>query len=198
LPELVKEFGAEGGEEIGESVAWNTTRGGPAGEAPRFDPFATPSAAPSDQSAGPRYGEPPQPTQSPRWDGQTSVAAASLSYERTPAGLSTPALSSAVIPASRAVAVGPDATVQAASAAQPVSPGPERFTWMESRLRDLGATYYLLEAWGGEGVFRFHCKMAIAGNAQLNRHFEATDPDPLRAMERVLTQVETWRGGRQP
>jgi hypothetical protein len=67
---------------------------------------------------------------------------------------------------------------------------------MERRLRELGANYYLLEAWGVEGgLFRFHCKMGVAGNAETNRQFEATDPDPLRAMERVLAQVEAWHGG---
>ncbi len=76
---------------------------------------------------------------------------------------------------------------------------PDRFTLMERRLRELGATYYLLETWGNESEhYRFHCKMAIANNATHTRQFEATDTDPLRAMGRVVEQVEAWRTGRIP
>jgi hypothetical protein len=76
---------------------------------------------------------------------------------------------------------------------------PDRFTLMERRLREFGATYYLLETWGnGSEYYRFHCKMAIANNPTHTRQFEATDTDPLRAMARVVEQVEAWRGGRLP
>jgi hypothetical protein len=75
----------------------------------------------------------------------------------------------------------------------------DRFTWMEHRLREYGATYYLLETWvnGGER-YRFFCQMALANSPGHTRNFEATDTDPLRAMGRVVEQVEAWRGGRQP
>jgi len=74
---------------------------------------------------------------------------------------------------------------------------PDRFTYVLDRLRELGATYYLLETWGNEGQrFRFHCKMAIGGNPSYTRHFEASDRDALQAMARVLTEVEGWRAGR--
>ncbi len=70
------------------------------------------------------------------------------------------------------------------------------FTATQQRLRDLGATYYLLETWGRHGeLYRFHCKMAIAGNADYTRYFEATDTDASRAMQQVLRQVEAWRAG---
>jgi hypothetical protein len=77
-------------------------------------------------------------------------------------------------------------------------PGPsDRFTYVLDRLRELGATYYLLETWGNEGQrFRFHCKMAIGGNPSYTRHFEATDREALQAMARVLADVEGWRAGR--
>jgi hypothetical protein len=73
---------------------------------------------------------------------------------------------------------------------------PDRFTVMERRLRELGATYYLLETWGND--YRCHCKMAIANDPTHTRQFEATDTDPLRAMGRVVEQVEAWRLGRLP
>ncbi|HTU27019.1 MAG TPA: hypothetical protein VMF30_16550 [Pirellulales bacterium] len=78
-------------------------------------------------------------------------------------------------------------------------PPPDRFTLMERRLREFGATYYLLERGGTDSeTFRFHCKMAIANNPTHTRTFEVTDSDPLRAMSRVVEQVEAWRAGRLP
>ena len=72
----------------------------------------------------------------------------------------------------------------------------DRFTYIQRRLRQLGATYYLLESWGVEGeYFRFHCRMAVGGNEKYTRHFEATEAGALEAMARVLSEVETWRGG---
>jgi hypothetical protein len=76
-----------------------------------------------------------------------------------------------------------------------------QFRRMEQRLRELGATYYLLETWGSSGDrYRFFCKMAISGTADYNRNriFQATAADPLHAMQDVLEQVEQWRSGRQP
>jgi len=73
---------------------------------------------------------------------------------------------------------------------------PDRFTEMERRLREYGATYYLLETWGNAGeLYRFHCRMAVANNGAYSRHFEATDRDALKAMSDVLAQVEAWRSG---
>ena len=68
-----------------------------------------------------------------------------------------------------------------------------QFRHVEGRLRELGATYYLLETFG-DG-YRFYCEVAIDGNADSGRKraFQATDPDPLTAMKRVLDQVESFR-----
>ncbi|MGA2616962.1 MAG: hypothetical protein ABSF26_05075 [Thermoguttaceae bacterium] len=86
----------------------------------------------------------------------------------------------------------------AASSALPGVPaGKEPFGYVQERLRQLGATYYLLESWGDQKrEFRFYCRMAIGGNSQYTRSFWAIDNDPLRAMGQVLQQVETWRQGR--
>jgi len=75
--------------------------------------------------------------------------------------------------------------------------GGDRFTLMQSRLKELGATYTLLESWGSKGdLYRFYCKLAIGGNVNYTRYFEATDPDSFSAMAKVLQQVEAWRAGR--
>lgn len=69
-----------------------------------------------------------------------------------------------------------------------------QFRHAEQRLRELGATYYLLETFG-DG-YRFYCEVSLAGNADSghNRVFQATDPDPLQAMKKVLDEVEGFRG----
>jgi len=75
----------------------------------------------------------------------------------------------------------------------------EGFSQIEHRLRELGAAYYLLETWGKSGeLYRFHCKVSVAGNPHHTRHFDATDDDPVRAMSRVLEQVEQFRAGAIP
>ena len=74
---------------------------------------------------------------------------------------------------------------------------PDRFTFIQQRLRELGATYYVLESWGDQGrLYRFRCRMPVAGSANYTRHFEATDADALTAMGKVLADVEAWRAGR--
>jgi hypothetical protein len=76
-----------------------------------------------------------------------------------------------------------------------------QFRRIEQRLRELGATYYLLETWGPNADrYRFACKMAIAGNSEHGpqRFFQATAAEPLRAMQDVLEQVEQWHSGRRP
>ena len=77
-------------------------------------------------------------------------------------------------------------------------PPSDQFGYVEKRLRQLGATYYLLESWGGQRqLYRFYCRMAIGGNSNYTRYFEATDPDALGAMGKVLAEVEAWRQGSQ-
>ncbi len=73
-----------------------------------------------------------------------------------------------------------------------------QFSGFEQRLRELGATYYLLEAWGpSPQQYRFICHMPLAGSAKnsATRIFEATATSPLDAMHEVLTQIEHWRAG---
>jgi len=72
------------------------------------------------------------------------------------------------------------------------------FVAIQDRLRQLGATYYLLETWGNQRqFFRFYCQMSVGGNASYTHYFEATNPDPMAAMADVLRQVEAWRLGKK-
>jgi len=84
--------------------------------------------------------------------------------------------------------------------ANPVGVSPvattERFTFYQQRLQQFGVVYSLLENWGERGqLYRFCCKVAVGGNPNYTRWFEATDADPLAAMGKVTQQVERWRTG---
>jgi hypothetical protein len=75
----------------------------------------------------------------------------------------------------------------------------EKFRQAETRLRELGATHYMLETWGPDNNrYHFVCKMAIGGNADVSRVFQAFGDDPWQAMQTVLQQVEDWRARPQP
>ena len=77
----------------------------------------------------------------------------------------------------------------------PQNAAPADIHEIQQRLQQLGATYYVLESWGNEQQFyRFYCKMAVAGSADYVHCFEATDANPIQAMQQVLDQVENWRG----
>jgi hypothetical protein len=68
----------------------------------------------------------------------------------------------------------------------------------EQRLRGLGATYYRVETWGGEGQFyRCSCNVAVAAGSRATRHFEAIEAAPSRAIEAVIKQVSAWRARRR-
>jgi hypothetical protein len=76
---------------------------------------------------------------------------------------------------------------------------PQKFTALERKLREYGATYYLLETLGNDGGhYRFFCRMAIGNNPNYTRDFEASDRDALEAMSQVLSRVESWRSGHTP
>jgi hypothetical protein len=90
---------------------------------------------------------------------------------------------------------------QGGPATQTVTTSPTQtggaFVEVQERLRGLGATYYRLESWGTEQrLFRFQCAMMLGGAPNLTQHFEATDNDPMRAMSKVLADVEAWKSRR--
>ena len=143
----------------------------------------TQGASPVAVPAWPAGGQAPDPSQPVQANFETPIQAGPSA-----------AAPQQVVPVKRADA----AARQAASGPKPGGSN-DWFNWTQHRLRELGATYYLLETWGRNGeLYRFHCKMAVAGNPDYTRHFEATDNDASRAMHQVLEQVEAWRAGRGP
>ncbi len=80
------------------------------------------------------------------------------------------------------------------TAADPAQPSDDRLQALGVKLQQLGATYYVLESWGNQQhLFRFYCKVAVAGSANCTRCFEAVRSEPLQAMLQVLQQVEAWK-----
>ena len=76
---------------------------------------------------------------------------------------------------------------------------PDYFRSAETRLRALGATYYLLETLGPTGdQYRFICKVAAQGQPQQMLAFFAVESDALAAMNNVVRQVESWRSQLNP
>ncbi len=141
-------------------------------------PLATAGSAPTNQLPGAiaaSYNEPmPAPTMGP----PTGVPSALNSGQpaTTPMGAPLPLSNNNV--------------------AAPSGRAPDRFTQCQRRLQELGAVYYLLETWGDRGeLFRFYCKVAVGGNPNFTRYFDAADPDPLTAIGKVIQQIEAWRSG---
>lgn len=70
----------------------------------------------------------------------------------------------------------------------------DRLAQMQQRLKELGASYYLLESWGNRGeYYRFQCRMPLGRGRGAFRCFEATDSNALQAMARVLDRIEAWK-----
>ncbi len=175
---VVPTMGAPGAAEAANS--WNTA---PPWNGPHLPPapgHAPPAVVPV---GGPGH---------PYASNQSAGYAAPAPFpEATPAVATVPAPAPAPLP--MAPSAGMNAPFAADRTACPLETT-DPFKDMERRLRQHGATYYLLETWGANGeLYRFHCRMAVANNAAYTRHFEATDRDALKAMADVLTQVEAWR-----
>jgi hypothetical protein len=102
------------------------------------------------------------------------------------------------VPSNQAAAAFPPSTARMAATAKPDVAAAvrteEKFRTAETRLRELGASRYTLEAWGQDNSqYRFACDMSVPGSS-MQRHFEAYETDPWRAMDSVVQQVEQWRG----
>jgi hypothetical protein len=118
--------------------------------------------------------------------GQLKEAIASLPAAVVPAGYQT----SAETPPNGSAATG----LGDLNAANGGGLAKDPFHAIQEQLRQLGATYYLLESWGNDQqMYRFYCKMAVGGSANYTRCFEATDADPLQAMRQVLREVQEKR-----
>lgn len=161
----------------------------------RPTPLPQPSSAPSPWASNAPKGSPNAPD-----DGATSVLP--ISYQATPRESPDARAAAAVshqheapIPmAEMPAAASPAGSGDWSAGAQGDGNQGAQFQSFQRRLHDLGATYLLLETWGSrQQLYRCFCKVAIGGNPNCTRHFEATDADPLRALAVVTEQVEHWQ-----
>lgn len=94
------------------------------------------------------------------------------------------------VPAPAPPSVPPPAAV--AGDAAPAPPA-DPFAELQRALRDMGATYYILETWGERGeLYRFECQVSGAEPAGTRQQFVAVHRDALAAVERVYDQVAAW------
>ncbi len=66
----------------------------------------------------------------------------------------------------------------------------------EQRLRELGASYLMVEQLEPSGLYRCLCLVDVPGTVY-QRPFEAEDLVPEQALRRVLSEVEHWAVARQ-
>lgn len=68
-------------------------------------------------------------------------------------------------------------------------------TWKTAvhRLNSLGIQQYQLQPGLNEGDFLFCCSYSPNGNPRISRRFEAEANEPLKAVEKVLEQIDEWR-----
>ena len=169
--------------DIGRAAQASADSGNSSEEPARFEP--TPHAAPVPDAAAIALSAPKaasEPVQAAATTRPPSMPAAFPKESSPPTSPVVPASFEGTPPATAALVGRGDSPADA-------------FTHIQDRLRSLGATYYCLEAWGGQQqLYRFYCQMAVGGNASYTRYFEAIEPSPLRAMTAVLQQVEAWHG----
>jgi hypothetical protein len=160
-------------------------------DAPRFVPPADPARAPvssvqKSAAALPGKANAPLTPLAPPTSPTLSIPGTA------PESLATTQPSHGNVSGSQPAATGQNSDL--AAPAQLSRTREDQYTFVQQRLRELGATHYQLESWGNEPpLYRFCCKMAIGGSASYTRYFEATNANPIEAMNRVLDQVETWR-----
>jgi hypothetical protein len=83
---------------------------------------------------------------------------------------------------------------QIVSLQRPAAAASNALTEGERRLRQLGASYYRLEAWGGDAhLYRCSCNIALSPGSRATRHFEAIEAEPSQAIDAVIKQVDAWR-----
>lgn len=69
-------------------------------------------------------------------------------------------------------------------------------TWQEARRRlsELGIRDFQLNPGQGEGEFHFACTFTPPESPRVVHRFEAEASEPLAAVEKVIRQIEAWRG----
>jgi hypothetical protein len=97
----------------------------------------------------------------------------------------------------------PDAAIQQVSwdqshmELQPRPELPHDFESLKLRLQTLGVRNYKLEKWGNRGeLFRCSCFATPPQPYRYAKFFDATDPDELAAIKKVIADIEQWKNVR--
>lgn len=135
----------------------------------------------------------PLPTDTPPLPSPISQASY-FTPPQSPVASATPAmpLPTRQIPANAAVIPMPvRAAAEPAYASQATSQ--EGFATLEEELKHLGAHFYRLQTWGSAGdLYRFSCYVGAPGNERYQKHFQAIDANPHRAMRQVIDEIKAW------
>ena len=85
---------------------------------------------------------------------------------------------------------GRSATPKDDSGAKPTVPQ----TWRAAvrRLNELGIHHFRLEPGRRTNEFHFHCSFTPSDTPRITQRFEAEAAEPLRAVQKVIVQVEQW------
>ncbi|MDZ4819711.1 MAG: hypothetical protein SGJ20_12145 [Planctomycetota bacterium] len=150
---------------------------------------SAPAGDPAGSSPFPARGEfPGQPGEAPSGNFPASHTASG-----PPSNLGQPANYEEPAPGTAGQSAPLTANIPANPAADQQIGGDHRFRDAQARLRQLGASYYLLETWGESAeTYRFFCKVTPNGDRERMWAFYHTDPDPVVAMNNVIQQIETW------
>jgi len=166
-------------------------------DAPQFAAVSNWESEPLPKSApvaDPVWGTAPEQLQVPAFDQRRSRPAStaqSSAVQSAESAAIRPVVwneDSAAIPSNPAQSDGP----------QPISGGDTILTWKSAvqRLQQLEIRSYRLEPGRDPGQFTFICSYTPQHNPSVSYRFEAEADEPLRAVEKVLAQIDTWMAAR--
>ncbi len=90
-------------------------------------------------------------------------------------------------------AMSRERTPRPPAAADPSHNQPVSWGSAVAQLNRLGIRDYRLEAGSRPGLFYFTCSYTPGDNPRISRRFEAEASEPLKAVEKVLLQVDQWQ-----
>ncbi len=162
-------------------------------EAPRFSD--SPRAPSHDPFANPQFNNTPSDLgDAPLFAPDLSSASKASSNPSQDPFAQPPREGISPRPAEPASEVAPDNDPTPANPRDDHELARQQLSWRQAvqRLNELGVRQYSLEPAGEPYLFRFTCDFTPEDNPRVTHRFEAEAGEPLRAVQKVLQQVETW------
>lgn len=139
----------------------------------------------------------------PAWADERDVSAVKLTERRRNERVAASAAAEANVASPFSVASAEPVPRQSRPTAHTVAPKPAMtdssgLTWQAAvkRLNDLEIRNFRLEPGHQAQQFAFYCSFTPPESPRVSYRFEAEADEPLRAVEKVLQQIETWRAAR--